>query len=118
MGASGEGVESVNVMATEVDPWPDRLCSFDRLNKARCADIPQSTKEVPRCRIVMRYVDEQTKSVGANLGAITVLVRRPGPPNRRAQAIIILPGTQFSPARQVPLAELHAPATGYRATQR
>jgi hypothetical protein len=58
----------------------------------------------------MRYVDEQTKSVGANLGAITVLVRRPEPPNRRAQAIIILPGTQFSPARQVPLAELHAPS--------
>ena len=56
----------------------------------------------------MRYVDEQTKSVGANLGAITVLVRRPEPPNRRAQAIIILPGTQFSPACQVPLAELHA----------
>ena len=56
----------------------------------------------------MRYVDEQTKSVGANLGAITVLVRRPEPPNRRAQAIIILPGTQFSPARQIPLAELHA----------
>ena len=53
---------------------------------------------------------EQTKSVGANLGAITVLVRRPEPPNRRAQAIIILPGTQFSPARQVPLAELHAPS--------
>ena len=58
----------------------------------------------------MRYVDEQTKSVGANLGAITVLARRPEPPNRRAQAIIILPGTQFSPARQVPLAELHAPS--------
>jgi hypothetical protein len=58
----------------------------------------------------MRHVDEQTKSVGANLGAITVLVRRPEPPNRRAQAIIILPGTQFSPARQVPLAELHAPS--------
>jgi len=58
----------------------------------------------------MRYVDEQTKSIGAKLGAITVLVRRPEPPNRRAQAIIILPGTQFSPARQVPLAELHAPS--------
>jgi len=58
----------------------------------------------------MRYVDEQTKSVGANLGAITVLVRRPEPPNRRAQAIIILPGTQFSPARQVPLVELRAPS--------
>lgn len=58
----------------------------------------------------MRYVDEQTKSVGANLGAITVLVRRPEPPNRRAQAIIILPSTQFSPARRVPLAELHAPS--------
>ena len=57
----------------------------------------------------MRYVDEQTKSVGANLGAITVLVRRPEPPNRRAQAIIN-PATQFSPARQVPLAELHAPS--------
>lgn len=57
----------------------------------------------------MRYVDEQTKSVGANLGAITVLVRRPEPPNGRAQPII-LPGTQFSPARQVPLAELHAPS--------
>src|SRR5258707_3051754 len=54
----------------------------------------------------MRYVDEQTKSVGA----ITMLVRRPEPPNRRAQAIIILPGTQSSPARQVPLAELHAPS--------
>lgn len=60
--------------------------------------------------MVARYVEEQTKSVGANLGAITVLVRRPEPPNRRAQAIIILPGTQFSPARQVPLAELHAPS--------
>ncbi len=58
----------------------------------------------------MRYVDEQTKSVGANLGAITVLVRRPEPPNRRAEAVIILPGTQFSPARKVPLAELHAPS--------
>ena len=58
----------------------------------------------------MRYVDEQTKSVGANLGAITVLVRRPEPPNRRAQAVIILPGTQFSPARQVPLTEMHAPS--------
>ena len=39
-----------------------------------------------------------------------MLVRRPEPPNRRAQAVIILPGTQFSPARQVPLAELHAPS--------
>jgi hypothetical protein len=39
-----------------------------------------------------------------------VLVRCAEPPNRRAQAIIILPGTQFSPARQVPLAELHAPS--------
>ena len=58
----------------------------------------------------MWYVDEQTKSVGANLSVITVLVRRLAPPNRRAQAIIILPGTQFSPARQVPLAELHAPS--------
>jgi hypothetical protein len=57
------------------------------------ADIPQSTKEVPRRRIVMRYVDEQTKSVGANLGAITVLMRRPEAPKRRAQAIIFLPGT-------------------------
>jgi hypothetical protein len=66
----------------------------------------------------MRYVDEQTKSVGANLGAITVLVRRPEPPNRRAQAIIILPGTQFSPARQVPSPNCMRPATGYRATQR
>ena len=74
------------------------------------ADIPQSTKEALRRRIVIRYVDEQTKSVGANLGAITVLVRCPEPPNRRAQAIIILPGTQFSPARQVPLAEQHAPS--------
>jgi len=56
----------------------------------------------------MRYVDDQAKGVGANLGAITVLVRRP--PNRRAQAIIILLGTQFGPARQVPLAEPHAPS--------
>src|SRR5260370_433859 len=46
----------------------------------------------------MRYVDEQTKSVGANLGAISVLVRRPEPPNRRAQAIIILPRHAVQPS--------------------
>jgi hypothetical protein len=82
----------------------------ERRQKPLLADIPQSTKEVPRCRIVARYVEEQTTSVGANLGVITVLVRRPEPPNRPAQAVIILPGTQFSPTRQVPLAEVHAPS--------
>ena len=58
----------------------------------------------------MRYVDEQTKSVGANLGVITDFVRRAESSDMHTQAVIILPGMQFSPARQVPLAELHAPS--------
>src|SRR6266849_11048142 len=74
------------------------------------ADIPQSTEQVPRRRIVLRHVDKQTYSLGANLGAITVLVGTPELSDIHAQAVIILPGTQFSPARPVPLAEVHAPS--------
>src|SRR6266851_592120 len=74
------------------------------------ADIPQSTEQVPRRRIVVRHIDKQTQCLGANLGAITVFVSTPEPSYIHAQAIIILRCRQFSPARPVPLAEVHAPS--------
>jgi hypothetical protein len=101
-------------------PWPVQLEGgvqseeFARTSrpprggKRLLADIPQPTEEAPRRRIVVRHLNEQTSGLGANLGAITVFVRRPELPHIHAQFVIILPGAQFSPAPQIPLAEVHA----------
>jgi hypothetical protein len=39
--------------------------------------------------------------VDTHLFAITMFVRGPEPPDMHAQPVVILPGTQFGPARQV-----------------
>jgi hypothetical protein len=71
------------------------------------ADIPQSVEQASRRRIAVRQVDQQTQRLDANLAALTVFVRGPKPSDIDAQPIIILPRTQFGPARQVSLAEMH-----------
>ncbi len=71
------------------------------------ADIPQPTEQVSRGRIVVWHVAQQAECLGADFGAITPFERHAEPADVHAQAVIILPGTQFSPTRQVSLAEVH-----------
>jgi hypothetical protein len=56
----------------------------------------------------VRQVDNQTACLGANLGVITDFVRGAESSDMRTQAVVIMPRTQFSPARQILLAEVHA----------
>jgi hypothetical protein len=71
------------------------------------ADIAQPTEQVSRGRIVVWHITQQAECLGAHLGAISVFERRAEPSDVHAQAVIILQGTQLSPTRQVPLAEVH-----------
>ncbi len=81
----------------------------------RCslAHVPQPTEQVPSRRKVPWHVHEQTHCLGANLGPITSLIRSPEQPDIHAKVVVILPSTQFSPARQVLLAGVHATRTDY-----
>jgi hypothetical protein len=72
------------------------------------ADIAQPTEQVARGRIVVWHVAQQAECLSADFGAITPFERSAEPADVHAQVVIILPGTQFSPTRQVPLAEMHA----------
>jgi hypothetical protein len=64
------------------------------------AHIPQPTERVSCSQIVMRHVDKQTDRLSARSGAVGPLVGGPEPTNVDTQAVVILPGPQFSqPAR-------------------
>jgi hypothetical protein len=65
------------------------------------ADIAQPAALVARGRILVWHITQRAECLGAHLGAITPVERRTEPADVHAQAVIVLQGTQFSPARQV-----------------
>jgi hypothetical protein len=80
--------------------WPSEKHSL--------AHVPQPTQQVLRRCIVARQVDNQMACLGANRGVVTRFVRDAESSYMRTQSVVILPRAQFSPACQVPFAQVHA----------
>ena len=80
--------------------WPSEAHSL--------AYVPQPTQQVLRRCIVARQVDNKMACLGANRGVVTRFVRDAESSYMRTQSVVILPRAPFSPACQVPFAQVHA----------
>ena len=77
------------------------LADVATIGSESLADVSQPTEQVARGRKVRRHLREQAQRLSANRRPVIPLIRIQKQSDVRAQPIVILPCTQFSPTRQI-----------------